>query len=308
MAQRIIFLLNASLAHSTILGYKRSWVLFATCMMQMNISFCGLASLPLSISQILVFIGYLNLSGYAPASIITYVSALSYIHKIKGVTDPTRNHKVQKLLAAVMRVNNRPDSRLPITRNILFRLISSLQHTTTSDYFRSMFRAMYTVSFFGLMRMGEVTRDKFGVVPVLFDQLKFYKEYIVISITKFKHNKSGKPFDIVLARNENKIICPVNALYNYIKYRGTKNGPLFCFPDYTSVSREFYCAQLKYNLTFCGLDPNFYQSHSFRIGGSSYLALIGMSDEQIRNIGRWKNVSSFKPYIRCERILQSLNI
>lgn len=306
MADRIRFLLNSSLANSTVLGYKRAWVLFDTCMKQMNISFLGFASLPLSISQIMTFIGYLSLSGYAPASIMTYVSALGYIHKIKGVVDPTGSYMVQKLLAAILKVNNKQDSRLPITRNILFSLVSSLRHTSTSSYFTALFRAMYTVSFFGLMRMGEVTRDKFGQVIINLDQVRLHENYIIIVISKFKHNRSGKPFEIVLTRNENKIICPVNALYSYLRLRGSKPGPLFCFPDLTSISREFYSAQLRYNLTFCGLDPNFYQSHSFRIGGSSYLALLGLSDEQIRIIGRW-NSNAFRRYIRCERILQSLN-
>lgn len=305
VAGRIRFLLNSSLAKSTILGYKRAWVLFVECMMSLNIAFLGIKSLPLSINQIMLFIGYLNLLNYAPASILTYVTALGYIHKIKGLIDPTKTYPVQKLLSAVMKVNNKKDTRLPITINILFRLVSSLQHTTQGVYYRALFRAMYTVSFFGLMRMGEVTTDKFGKVIVYFKQLKFYKDYIILSITDFKHNHSGKPFEIVLTRNENKIICPVNSLYTFIKYRGIGNGPLFCFPDMSPVSREFYCAQLKYNLTFCGLDPNFYQSHSFRIGSCSYLALLGMSDEQIRTMGRWKT-NVFKRYIRCERMLLSL--
>ena len=305
VADRLRFLLHSSLAKSTVLGYKRAWTLFVNCMMCMNIAFLGLDSLPLSINQILIFVGYLNLLSYAPASIATYVSAIGYIHKIKGVTDPTQSYKVQKMIAAVVKVDNRKDSRLPITINILFRLVSSLQHTTKHPYYRSMFRAMYTVSFFGLMRMGEITRDKFGKVPVFFNQLKFYKDYIVITITDFKHNDSGKPFDIVLTRNTNKIICPVNALYTYIKYRGVKHGPLFCFPDMTSVPREFYSNQLKSNLEFCGLDPNLYQTHSFRIGCCSYLALLGWSDSQIRNIGRWKT-NDFIRYIRCERLIRSL--
>ena len=306
MADRIRFLLNASLARSTVLGYKRAWVLFANCMLQLNIAFKGLSSIPLEINQLLLFIGFMNLSGYAPTSIMTYISAIGYTHRIKGITDPTSSHPVQKLLAAVLRVNKKKDTRLPITLTILYRLISSLHHTTSSLYLRALFRAMYTVSFFGLMRMGEVTRDQFGKVCVYFSQVSFYEDCIIIQITDFKFNQNGDPFDIVLTRNQNKAICPVNALYSYLKYRGTKPGPLFCFPDLTSISREFYASQLKHNLSFCGLDPNLYQTHSFRIGGCSYLALIGMTNEQIRLMGRWKT-DAFKLYIRCERILQSIN-
>ena len=47
----------------------------------------------------------------------------------------------------------------------------------------------------------------------------------------------------------------------------------------------------------CGLDPSRYKGHSFRIGAASYAEDRGLSDAQIRMLGRWKS-NAFLRYIR----------
>ena len=41
-------------------------------------------------------------------------------------------------------------------------------------------------------------------------------------------------------------------------------------------------------LAFCDLDCSSYKSLSFRIGAASLAAENGLSDAQIRDLGRWK--------------------
>ena len=47
----------------------------------------------------------------------------------------------------------------------------------------------------------------------------------------------------------------------------------------------------------CGLNPTQYKGHSFRIGAATLAAESGLSDAQIRLLGRWKS-DSFRKYIR----------
>ena len=152
------------MAPSTRKTYQRAWQLFTQCMLYMNIVFLGFSSLPLSINHILTFVGFMHLNGYSPSTMITYVSALGYVHRISLMIDPTSNTLVQKVLSAAVRLNPRTDPRLPITQPILFRLSGALNHTTSSPYLRVLFRAMYNVAFYGLMRVAEITQDKFGVI------------------------------------------------------------------------------------------------------------------------------------------------
>ena len=295
----------SSLARSTVNGYSRAWGLFRIAMNKLNIAYRGNQDLPLTEYHILLFIGALQEAGYAPTSMVTYVSALGFAHKFKGFADPTSSFKVQKVLAAAIRLRPSMDNRLPITLNILSRLNNSLQHTVDSPYLRVLFKAMFIVSFFGLMRMGEVTQEKSGEISLFSDQIVVYNTHAVLKISHFKHNYSGTPFEIVLPRQQDTSICPVWALQNYFNLRGLSFGPLFCYPNLTPISRELFSSTLKRTLQFCGLDTTVFQTHSFRTGAASYYASLGLNDEKIRMLGRWKT-TAFRRYIRCQRLLAAV--
>ena len=298
-------LLLAAIAPSTKQSYTRAWKLFYEVMSTLNIPYEGVDSLPLSYQQVLLFISFLIAKRYAPTTVISYVSALSYAHKMSGVYDPCAVFAVQKALAAATKISPTLDHRLPITLTILSSLTKSLDTTTVNPYLRSLFRAMYLVSFFALMRVGEVTTNSSGFVTLKSDQIKFYPTHVVLTIRHFKHNITCQPVQLVLTKQQDPAICPVLALNHYFHLRGTQLGPLFCFPDLKPVPRHFFIKNLKFNLNFCGLDTSLYQSHSFRIGGASFFASLGFSDEQIRLLGRWKT-TTFRIYIREQRLLTAI--
>ena len=295
-----------SMAKSTKNCYTRAWELFGMCMVALNLTFRGLIDLPLHYSKILLYIGFLHMNGYSSSTITTYVSALGYIHKIKGLVNPTTMLVVQKALSAANKLNPSVDSRLPITLTILEQLNLALCHTVSCPYNRVLLQAMNTTAFYGLMRIGEITTDTDGGISLMLSNITIFKTYIVLKITKFKYNLKRQPFDIVLCRQAQLSICPFTSLINYLKYRGLKPGPLFCFPNMQPISRDFFISKLNMNLTFCGLNIKLYKSHSYRIGGASYYASMGLSDEELRLLGRWKG-DTFKRYIRCERILSAID-
>ena len=298
-------LLLTSLAPSTMTGYARAWTLLGQCMHHIDIPFHGISSLPLSSDLMLMFIGYLHLINYAPASIVSYVSAISYVHKIKNLPDPTSLFVVQRLLSAITKTNQTTDPRLPITLDILTNIITSLQHTDNSHHNQCLLRAMFTVAFFGLMRIGEITSDAACQAAVNFNQLSFHEKHAILNISQFKHNSSSQPFQIVLPEQKDRVICPLDALRKYISLRGNSHGPLFCFQNMHPVSRNYFVNKLNIALSYCGLSHNSYKSHSFRIGAASYYASTGLSDEQIRLLGRWRS-NAFRRYIRCQRIISAL--
>ena len=47
--------------------------------------------------------------------------------------------------------------------------------------------------------------------------------------------------------------------------------------------------QLNRALRFCNLDPTLYKAHSFCIGAATLAAARGLSEVQIRQLGRWKS-------------------
>jgi hypothetical protein len=229
-------------------------------------------SLPLKSQELAMFLTYLDIKGYAPASIISYNSAIGYVHRLAGLPDPTSVNLIQKILSALVKISPSVDSRLPITEVLLFRMVESLKFVENSDYTKSLLHAMFVIAFFGLMRIGEVTSDNINQTAIMLNQIQLDKHKVTITISKFKHNIELQPFDIILYRQEQPQICPVRVLSHYLKLRGLQRGPHFVFANINPIPRYFFNRKLKECISFCGLDATCFKSHSMRIGGASYYA------------------------------------
>ena len=105
---------------------------------------------------------------------------------------------------------------------------------------------------------------------------------------------------MVLSRHPNST-CPVALLSKYLTLWGIRPGAIFVSEGGLPVSRSVFSSQLLRACHLCGLDPSRYKGHSFRISAASYAADGGMSDAQIRMLGRWKS-NAFLQYIRVPSI------
>ena len=298
-------LLDSALTAGSKTSYQRAWGVFQ----RFHQRFYGSAtlSLPLPSSQLTPFISYLSAKKLAHSTITSYMSAISYVHKLKGYRDPTKTFLIHKLLTALSRQRS-VDLRLPITRPVLHELVKSLRHTNSSAFQRCLYSAMFLLAFYGFFRIGELAAKSADCAAsvIQFRDLKFLvkdgqTQMIKIIITVFKHNTNKKPFEILIEREDTLPFCPVQALVEYCKTRGAQPGPLFCHPNLAPITVYQFNTELSHCLKFCGLDTTRYKGHSFRIGAASHAADMGFSDAQIRTLGRWKS-DAFRIYIRSERL------
>ena len=288
------------MAPSSMQQYHRAWDLFRESMTASSGYLCVTVALPLTVNQISIFVAYLYTRHFSPSSMVSYTSALGYVHRLLGYFDPTSATLIQKLLAGATKIAPTIDPRLPITVIILHRLCQATVQHVKVHYHQVLLRAMFTTAFFGLMRLAELTVTKHGQVIISIDQLSMSPQQAIINITHFKHNHSAKPVDVPLSAHPSQTICPVYNLAVYLQFRGYAPGPLFSFQSGKSVARRFFTKHLSFLLTAIGYDVARYKSHSFRIGGASFYADLGYSDSQIRLLGRW-NSNAFIPYIRAIR-------
>jgi hypothetical protein len=149
--------MSGILARSSQLVYKRAWALFRQYSQATHTQFLGRKSLPLQPQLVAGYISFLRVRNMAATTIISYISAIGYAHRIGGHCDPTSSTLVQKQLCAAMRLNPSADARLPVTRFILLRLVNSVDHILSVPHHKALLRAMFVVAFFGLMRVGEIT-------------------------------------------------------------------------------------------------------------------------------------------------------
>ncbi len=91
-----------------------------------------------------MFIAYLDIRGYALAIIVTYVSALSYCHKIKGIIDLSNTFVTRKLLKSVSQNKPKKKRLQPITIALLKKiLLLCICKTCTNRYFQWPFTFMH---------------------------------------------------------------------------------------------------------------------------------------------------------------------
>ncbi|XP_052263454.1 uncharacterized protein LOC127866733 [Dreissena polymorpha] len=291
-------LLNASLAPSTMETYKRGWRLFHEFCQVFSIS---TISLPLSVTTLALFVAFLHQKPMSVKSITTYLSGISYAHKLQNVTDPTCHFLISSLIKGAQRLSPSYDLRLPITIDLLDKLIFALKHTCETHYHEKLFAAMFLFAFHAFARCSEIASCKpstksfiLQLADIQFDSITAPSS-VSVTYHRFKHN-NGKPHTINFSHGHTKQSA-VHALKDYISVRGQYPGPIFTLTSGLPVPRRIFDKQLSSCLRFCGLDSKRYKSHSFRIGKATDCAQRGYSDAKIRHLGRWHS-NAFQKYIR----------
>lgn len=64
---------------------------------------------------------------------------------------------------------------------------------------------------------------------------------------------------------------------------------LFHLSDQCLVSKISLVSFISHLLRLVGIDPSHYSGHSFRIGGATSASLAGLTDCDIKLLGRWNN-------------------
>lgn len=285
-AQTLLF---ASISEGTRQAYQRTWKLFMEFHRVNDIEF----QFPAAQVTLTRFVAFMHDRTYAPSSITSAVSAISFVHKIMGFTDPSDSALVRKILQGCKKLSSSQDMRLPITVPILVKVVEASQTVIGNFYARIRFNTMCTLAFHALLRVGEMTMSHNNLQ---YSDVMVEKDRIVITFRKFKHS-TGAAVRHTVKVFHNLNICAVALLQQYLQLRGVSAGPLFLSDTGEAVSRSSFCKELKSALQFCGHPQERYNTHSFRIGAATHLASQGASDAQIRIAGRWAS-NAFTSYIR----------
>lgn len=166
---------------------------------------------------------------------------------------------------------------------------------------------MFGLAFHAFLRIGEITILSAKAINhnlLQLEQVTFDNTSMSIKFVRYKHSK-GEPLVLTVKASQEAPDCPVGIMKSYITLRGTAAGPLFLTAPHSPVTRAQFTKQLRYALNFCELSPEQFKSHSFRVGAATTAAAQGMSDSQIRLLGRW-SADAYKKYIRCSQRLSAL--
>ena len=257
---------------------------------------------PVPENHIMLFVSFCFKKGYSAASVITYVSALSYFHKLHAYADPTEFFVLKKMLEGFRRLKGRKDVRAPITLDILSRIVGALPSICFDSYETALFRAAFCITYFCLLRVGEVvyTDTKQAGYALGLDDIEFLKggHELVVRIRKSKGDQRGRTSFIRVKAQVNKSVCPVLLIASFLSLRSRKPGVLFVHMNSKPLTRSQFSGVLAKTISYLGLHHAQFRSHSFRIGRATNLAMEGVPNTKIQEMGRWKS-GAFRSYIRC---------
>ena len=196
---------------------------------------------------------------------------------------------------------------MPIVKPMLERLMLTLVHTGTDHYRQHLFQAMFALAFYAFLRIGEITirgNDKHNAHLIEKNPNEMQTGHLELKLISYKDSQ-GQPFSLSVMEAQGQGPCPVSAMQAYLQVRGDRPGPLFQYVTGHTVLRNDVNRELGRALQFCDLHPTNFNGHSFRIGPATTAAQLGLSDSQIRTLGRWKS-DAFKEHTRCAALTCTL--
>ncbi len=295
--------LQASLAESTWVTYERAIDRFIRFRSQHTL----VNMWPVSVGHIAAFIAYLMIQGLAASSVCTYISAISFVHKLNNWEDPTSRFIITKMKEGCKRLKSSQDSRLPITFQILKQLMGILPSVCRSNYMVRLYRAAFSSAFFGFLRVSEFTcpRGKVDITGALcFGDISIVPGggFLSLQLRRSKTDQTGHSSFIQIARYADEEVCPVRAMANYLEVRPPLGGLLFRFYGGDPLTAQTFNKVVKDAIRALGLPSSRFSSHSFRIGAATSAAICGIPEDQIKVMGRWRS-AAYRSYIRPKHLI-----
>ncbi|XP_066478826.1 integrase/recombinase xerD homolog [Tiliqua scincoides] len=287
----------ASLAPSTQRGYSRKVTEFA--------EFRQAAGLPIQwpapVEHLLFFLLHLQRSGRAVSSLPGFMSAIAFVSKAGGYPDFTQDFRVRRMLEGFARKTPPVrDQRRPITPELLGGIAGTFSTLCSSPCEVQLFRAALLTAFFGAFRPSEfLAKNKTdqSARALRRADLTWMPGGVLINLRWSKTDQRGIGCSVTLKEVVGMPLCPVAALREYTAFSGEHSGALFQHEDGSPLTLFQFRAIFSRALGALGLQPREFGLHSLRIGAASAAAALGLSGEDIQNIGHWRS-STYRRYVR----------
>jgi integrase len=292
-------LMNNSVAPSTLASYQSTWRTFTAFSRTHGYCTGDGAPLPFTLQQVLHFIAAITdprrPNPVSAGTVQAYISALRWHESWSGFNTLSDAHMViiARIIRGIRRTQRRVVSRkLPMTAELLMRIRALINpnHNHALTTWAAMLAA-----FFGLLRSGEVAS---ATHPFLMRDIALFETHATLHLRVSKTDQFSQGCIIALPRlPDNHPLCPVAAIYAMLAHspRRSQFDLLFSI-DGSPISRRYLVQTLRTLLTLAGVPhPSLYAGHSFRRGGATAARQAGLSDDEIKQLGRWTS-ETFRIY------------
>ncbi|MEZ5758262.1 MAG: site-specific integrase [Emcibacteraceae bacterium] len=236
------------------------------------------------------------LSDYAGAlSVATLsrrVAALSKIHSVRKLENPTKSELVRSTMKGIKRTHGTASSQVsPLTKERLIKMVE------TCGLGRKGIRdsALLLVGFASALRRSEL-------LALNCNDAEFVPEGLILTIERSKTDQEGKGrrLGIPYAKGE---YCPVGSLQAYIEHEQIIDGPLFRSLSIdgdgkSRLSGNGIAYIIKRRAKAAGFNPRAFSGHSLRAGLATSAAQAGVETYAIMKQTGHKSETSVRRYIR----------
>ena len=210
------------------------------------------------------------------------------------------------MLAGFHRINpTNHDLRLPITGDILKKILSSFPFITSLNFETKLMHTAFTLAFHGFLCIGEVAANsKSDIQPSVLRRSDVElgsmggPGVIIINFRISKNNQFGSPQTVVVASQLNSILYSVLALQSYLQQAGDATT-LFAHFDKSPITRFHFNEILKKLSIFQISQASSFLNLTHSALGQLYATahMQGFSNSDIQVMGRWHS-TAFKSYIQ----------
>ena len=257
------------------------------------------------------WVAYLGSRKLQPKTIKSYLCAVRSLHVDADLPfSVCEAPVVQRLIRGIKRYHGERDRnpKLPITLDILQRLCAAMPGDTSLK--DASFLAAMKSAFAGFLRCGEftvmraesfspatnLTRGAVAFLPTI-----DAPTHVVLSLPSSKTDPFRKGVSVILAAAPGAPTCAVTALRHLFSMHPKPPGaPLFQAADGSAFTRERFLSRLKVLLVTAGLDVSKFSGHSFRRGAATSAVVVGYSNYEIQQLGRWRS-DAYRLYIDVPR-------
>ena len=212
--------------------------------------------------------------GIQSATVRLYVSAIKKVLVTDGYQWSDSLIQLNALTKACKLINDRVKTRLPIKFNLLELLLYEVQRKWGGSqvYLETMYKAIFALAYYGLFRIGKLCKTKYANHTIRANNIHIgmNKEKIMVVLYMSKtHGKGSNPQKIKITSSSDD--TQLKKSRNFCPFRLMRN-----FSDKVMISKtsSFSLPRMVRNtlhslLQTLGLDPNMYDTHSFRAGCAS---------------------------------------
>jgi len=211
-------------------------------------------------------------------------------------------------IQGIKRDHNQPERRIrtPLTHPHLLAIVTLLP---VSSYDNIVLRAAFTLAFAGFLRVGEFTyKEADRELGTSYSKWFLTKQSITVAergtfmqltLPASKTDPFRKGITLTIAASSDTG-CPVHAMTRLqgVDHHRPQSAPLFCIgrDQQQAFTREHVVRNLQRLATSAGLEQGTWNGHSFRRGAATWAVEMGISDNEIQILGRWRS-DAYRAYI-----------